>query len=50
MSNDAFLPPNVRDILGLFDLMETARASLHKTARRAEADWAGREFFIVPGF
>ena len=46
----AFLPPNVLDILALFDLMESAHASLLETVRRAEADWAGREFFIAPGF
>ena len=50
MSNDAFLPPNVRDILALFDLMESAHASLLETALRAEADWAAREFFVAPGF
>jgi hypothetical protein len=33
------LPPDVLDILALFE-----------TVRRAEADWAGREFFIAPGF
>ena len=50
MGSDAFLPPNVRDILALFDLMESAHATLLESALRAEADWAGREFFIAPGF
>jgi hypothetical protein len=50
VSNDAFLSPNVRDILALFELREAARASFLKTALQAEADWAGREFFIAPGF
>ena len=50
MSNDAFLPPNVRDILALFELMESTHAVLLETAKRADADWPGREFFIAPGF
>ena len=50
MGSDAFLSPNVRDILALFDLMEAAHALHLETASRAEADWVGREFFIAPGF
>ena len=50
MSNDAFLPPDVRNILALFDLMESTHAALLETAIRANADWPGREFFIAPGF
>jgi hypothetical protein len=50
MINDAFVPPDVLDVLALFDLMEAARASHLETARRAEADWTGREYFIAPGF
>ena len=51
MGNEAFLPTNVRDILALFALMESARASLLREGpTELRPIGPGGSTCIAPGF